>query len=185
MNCQDIQNALLEDMRDAKVTEHLKECAECRFFEESLRKFIAARPDLERFTPPEELDYAVLNEARLFVEKQMKVFSGRTGTPRKLMARLPSYFAAAACGVLIAWLIVLALQVGVHTGSKRVSDSGNISQAAELSSASSSSLSWDSVSIDDELSDVSTDIDINYFVLTSQFPDDTSGARASASEMGP
>ena len=172
MNCKEIQIKIIDGTESPEIKRHLQECPECREFSEALERFIAARPEENIYTPPEHIDARIKEEARLYIEKQMNVFS--TPAPRKtFFAKLPSYFAAAACGVMIAWLIVLALaQRGGKPISPRHPEHSYTMEASIPPAATDKShISWDNLNMDEDFFNITTDIEVNYVMLTSN--DDT------------
>ncbi len=49
MDHSEVQKALLNGELTPEMKEHLKDCEECKVFQDSLEQFLTARPDLSRF----------------------------------------------------------------------------------------------------------------------------------------
>jgi hypothetical protein len=172
MNCSKIEKDLLNGISNSEITAHLRECEECRIFQDSLEKFLPALPDSSNYTPPEQIDNAVKGEARTFIDKQIDMCNLKVSGYQRLLVKFPSYLAAAACGVLIAWLVVLAIPPQHTVKSSACLKESCVSQApCGDSVGGSDTISWSNVSMDEDFFTVSADIELNIMSISNSEQD--------------
>ena len=157
MNCSKYKNQILNGKPKPELDQHLKQCEECRLFKEAAQRFSACTK--ETVAPPKELDTIIINEADTFIRKYKKENSRLPFHHHYFKRKLKSYLAAAACGVLVAWLIVLALQSRFPIRNIKTSD-------LAMRQQNSTPLSWDNLDMDNDFFTVNSDIEINYSIIT-------------------
>ncbi len=163
MNCSQVEIDLMNGNLNKEITEHLEKCGDCQIFKDSLDSFLPAKPASNAFSPQIDLDFVIKKEADLFMEEQMRAFNHHQPKHIHRPKRMISYLASAACGVLIAWLVVLVLESTQH---RRVI--GGSMDRNFANSASSNELSWSNISMDDEFLEVITDIELNILLLPNE-----------------
>jgi len=167
MKCSNIQIDLLNGISSSEMAEHISKCSECRLFQDSMEKFLVAKPDVNSYVPPEEINSVVRDEARAYIEKQMKMYNVSVHRHSRIFLKLPSYLAAAACGVLIAWLVVLALTPYQNRRAGRELSARGVSNSFSSDLAGDDAISWGNVSMDEDFFTVSADIELNLMLISS------------------
>ena len=166
MNCSQIEIELMNGNANKEIAEHLETCEECRIFQDSLDLFIPAKPDVTRFSPSEKMDTAIREAAEREVDElcqtaDMHSFFHPSSKYIHRPQKIISYLASAACGVLIAWLVVLALE-----STQKSRSVGGVELLTD--SAVSTSLAWGDVSMDNDFLDVTTNIELNIVLLPNE-----------------
>lgn len=171
MDCSKIEINLMNGVTGKEIDEHLEKCEECRIFKDSLELFIPAKLNVTRL-PSDKIDTAIREAAGQEVDNlsnEVDIHSFFDSSPKHIHRpkKILSYLASVACGVLIACLVVFVLE------STQKQRAGKQSQDILMNSLTldggedSTSLSWGSVSMDDDFLDVTTDIELNIMQLSS------------------
>ena len=171
MDCSKVEIDLMNGITGKEIGEHLEKCEDCQIFKDSLKLFIPAKPDVARFSPSDKIDTAIREAAEREVDElcqEADLHSFWHPSPKHIHRpqKIISYLASAACGVLIAWLVVLALE---SSQKRRIGEqSRNIVMESSIVDDldSSNPLSWGNVSMDDDFLDVTTDIELNLMLLS-------------------
>ena len=171
MDCSKVEIDLMNGVTGKEIDEHLEKCEACRIFKDSLKMFIPAKPDIARFSPSDKVDTAIREAAEREVEELCRdadLHSFWHPSPKHIHRpqKIISYLASAACGVLIACLIVLALE---STQKRRVGKQSRMivmESSIQDNSGNTGLLSWGDVSMDDDFLDVNTDIELNLMLLS-------------------
>lgn len=168
MTCENLHKKVLEnDLEDAAVKAHLEMCADCRLAVETMDRFVAAKPDIEQFRIPRKLDDYITSEAKAFIdERKNHIVTSLPKHQVNPIYRWASVFAYAACFLLVAWMLIIAL-----TDSNTAStDKNSKSQAKKSTVLDQEIRAWDNLDMSDEIFILNAEIEINFASLS--FSDD-------------
>ena len=165
MDCSKVEKELLNGVSGREIDEHIENCPECQIFRDSLDTFLPAKPLMERYVPSEKIDTAIMEAAGLPVDAGRHESESQKIIHPVHRRKIISYLASAACGVFIAWLVVVALE-----STQRMKHAGKGVSGVYLDTSgpdnSDNALSWSNVSMDDEFMDVTTDIEMNIMLIS-------------------
>lgn len=162
MKCDKVQIEVLQNnTADEELTRHLRECDECRFIAEAMELFITAKPDVNKYKIPKEIDASITSEAKAFIDERT---SSRTLLANPMVRPFhtwASVFAYAACFILVAWMLVIALSSG----------SGNQPEIKTTHVAVNPPLSqeikdWNNLDMGEDIFILNTEIEINFAALS-------------------
>jgi hypothetical protein len=164
MKCAEVELYVLQGISDNEVDKHIYNCEGCKMFQDRVEKLLSARADCDLFLPSEELDNRIKSEARIHIKNKKRKDKSLLFERSLIFSKLPSYLAAAACGVLIAWLVVLALAPLQRRGTGQ--SDGTLENAFSSDSAGEGELSWGNVSMEEDFFTVATDIELNIVLIS-------------------
>jgi len=164
MNCEQLHKDVLKTPDDAAVKAHLAECAACCQFVESMKLFVSAKPNVEKYQIPKKIDDYITSEAREFIDEQKSwpTFHGKEKHV-KIFYKWASFFAYAACFILIGWMLIMALS-DLSTNKTEEIPSNKITVKAPV--LDQEIKKWNNVDMGDDIFALNTEIEINFASLS-------------------